>query len=569
MRAPKAWSVRAPLGLLAFFLIAALLLLPTYALLVGAALLMPPILAAVTVSDAIRDRRLEFGTFTKVFLALVVAPAALLAFAAPFRALLVGTLSFYPAALDKFHDGHELLYGLLNPLFGTLTPYRLDLWWGATATVGIFTLALMDSVRRSMLISQIRNVSTSRARSVAVGFAELSGRAMPLGKAPMTQPLIRSWIQAEGGLHSHRIEIEPFYLEDETGRILIDARGAKVEADEESATTGLHQVKLRQHVGKDGLPEARLMPGDTIFVIGSVQINDDATTKDEHPIVVKPKRSSLLRLEYYDLFFLGNGNEKAQLAAFEKRIRRGWSGVAMLMGITLWLALNAWTNIRQVEELDLNAVSPAFRALSAPTLMERRITVDGMGSATALDWIRSLAGPIRNKDAIMEALHRHNVAQHAVTFLKQPAADIEHADFRVSNHWLMTLKALPEGEWGYEYISRQREARRETQVHRVRFRRAGSRLYASCDAYFSEYVSKTRPVSARQITFAFRNVATGAILSAQIPAAPGWNRLRDFELIQNLEPGEYRVRVAARWDYGERYYEEQVWMAPEIAISLR
>ena len=557
-------------GLIGFVALAGILLLPAYALLLGAAVLMPPILVGVTLSDAWTKKEfLQFRTYTRLFLALMVAPAALLAMAAPLRALLVGLLSFHPPALDQFHEGHAMLYGPLAWFLGDLVAYRVDLYWGLLATLVIFALALTDSVRRSMLVSQIRNLSTSRARSVAVGLAELSGRAVPVGKATAKAPIIRSWLKRTEDGYAHETEVNPFYLDDGTGRILVDARGAKVDEEKQAVTTAMHQVKLTQHEGKDGLPEGRLMPGDPVFVLGSVQINDDPDSRDDDPVVIKPKKSSLLRLDYYDLFFLGNGNEREQLAAFAESIRRGWTGVVMLLAITVWLSVNAWTNIRQVNELDLDAAPALFRAVSAPTLMERAVTVSAMGTKPALYWIDQLKQPSGDKDAIMQALHEAHLARYATPVLKQPAADIEHRDFRVSNHWLMTFEALPAGEWGYEYVVRQREASRETQIMRVRLKRAGTRLLASCDAYFSEYVSATRPVTARKLVFAFRDAVTGALQTAEIPAEPGWNRVRNVPLFERFSPAEYRVRISARRDYTGNLYEEDVWMAPEIRIDLR
>ena len=73
------------------------------------------------------------------------------------------------------------------------------------------------------------------------------------------------------------------------------------------------------------------MPGDPVFVLGSVQINDDPASRDDNPVVIKPRKPSLLRLNYYDLFFLGTGSEREQLTAFAESIRRGWTGIAMLL----------------------------------------------------------------------------------------------------------------------------------------------------------------------------------------------------------------------------------------------
>lgn len=561
--------VKYAVGFVVGLLLLGILIIPAYAIVVSLAMLLPPILVVQTFKGAY-----EQGELTRVdkigmrlFLALIALPAIMLTFAAPLRTLLVGATSFYPPALHRFHEAHEFLYQPVNALAGELAPYWIDLYWGGGATLVIFVLALGDMVRRNMLVSQIRNLSTSRVRSAAIGFVELSGTAVPF-RSGAAAPIIRSWVEKTGGLHSTKTEIRPFYLDDGTGRILVDATGASVDADKVAFFVDLHQVRLRQHVVEDGLPEGRLMPGDPVFLVGSVQINDDRTLKAEEPVVIKPKKFSILHPNFYDLFFLSAGGEKQQLEALARSVSRGWMGIMLLMLVTAWLAINAWTNIRQVEDLDLDAVSPLFRVVSAPSLMERRVVVPGMGTHTTARWLQALRQPGGDKNHIMERLKQAHVAHLAVPILLERAGDIDHRDFWLSNHWLMTLKALPPGQWGYEYFSKRQEAASETQVFRVMIRRAGDRLIASCDAYFNEGRTK-RAVVARKLVFVFRNAATGSTRSAEIPAAPGWNKVRGAVLLETFSSGQYRVRISAKREFDGGFYDEQVWMAPEINMDLR
>jgi hypothetical protein len=89
----------------------------------------------------------------------------------------------------------------------------------------------------------IQDTPTSKIRSLAMGLVEIVGRVVPLPhrviKSPLTEKdcvYYRYTVEEyrRSGKHSHWVTIkkgersEFFYLEDETGMVLIDPRGAKI-----------------------------------------------------------------------------------------------------------------------------------------------------------------------------------------------------------------------------------------------------------------------------------------------------------------------------------------------------
>jgi len=547
-----------------------ILLLPTYALLLMLALGLPPLLTVLTFVDA--KKRGELGDVRSIagrlLLALIALPLGLVAVLAPIRSLLVGAFSFHPPALRAFNQPHEAFHALLVPVFGELAPYWLDFYWGILGVLTIFVFALVDSIRRNLLVSQIENLSTSKVRSVAVGLAELAGRAVPFAADAEARPIIRSWLKRGARGYSSQTRIDKFYLDDGTGRILVDATGAKVGSEADTFSVALHQVKLRQQEGDHGLMESRLMPGDRVFVLGTVQINDDAALKSTHPLVIKPRQSSLFRFNYYELFFLGNGNQESLLDAFKRSIGRGWSTVLALMGIAGWLSIYAWTNIIQTEALELEAAPQLFRLVSTPTVMERPLEVPGLGRRPAVDWLNLVEQESADKHLVLERLKEEGLARFAIPALLQSVRDIDHADFGVSNHWLMALDALPEGHWGYQFFSEDRAGQGDTMIFKVMLKRTGAGLFVSYDVYFNETQPINSLVSARKIVLVFKHPKSGSTQSAEIAAAPGWNRGREVEVFEAFASGEYLFQIYAKREFRGGLNDRAPWPVPELRIAL-
>lgn len=84
------------------------------------------------------------------------------------------------------------------------------------------------------------------------------------------------------------------------------------------------------------------MPGDEVILFGNARINRDPLVYDPVPddsLIVKPRKSSLLRLNYFDLFFLSNLGNFDLISRSLKAGRRGWAGIALAIGLTAWMGI--------------------------------------------------------------------------------------------------------------------------------------------------------------------------------------------------------------------------------------
>jgi len=546
------------------------LLLPAYGL--GLMLLgvLPIALAANSFSSE-RCRRGARSVAADLAIALVVVPLALLGVLAPLRSLLVAALSLHPVAIDRFHEAHAPLYGLLRPLFGPASHGWLDFWWGAFGVAALLAMAIVDRQRRSLLAREIAILPTARVRSVAVGLVELSGRAVPLEGRPGDRPILHRWFDRTSRAMGERTRLEPFYLDDGTGRLLVDPTGAHVQTAADGMAVDLRQVRLARRLDSDGLPEAVLMPGDPVLVIGTVQLNRDPATREAHPLVLRPRKPSLARLEYFDLFFVGVGTERELLGPLRRSIHRGWGGTAAAMAITALLPVGAWTNLVQMQALDVAAAPPLLRTLAPPTLMEREIGVPGSGRAPVVAWLRRLQEPRHDKHLIVAALRPLGLAHRAVPVLAEAVRDLEHPDFGAAHRWLPSLGAYPVGLWGCEYADPALESGAQTRVFRVLLERRGDRLLASYIVHLNESEPINQFVAARKVELVFRSAATGEEHVVPLAATPGWNRAKALELPGRYPRGTYAFRITTRREFSDRRfgaYDRERDPAPEARFAL-
>lgn len=92
--------------------------------------------------------------------------------------------------------------------------------------------------------------------------------------------------------------VQPFYLEDDSGRILIDPRGATIQpAWQPNLELGTREIALTRRVEPVTMtcPEIRsLFPGDPVYVIGNVQERPDASADavGSDRLMVKPLEPS-------------------------------------------------------------------------------------------------------------------------------------------------------------------------------------------------------------------------------------------------------------------------------------
>lgn len=555
---------RALAGYASLLLLLALLLLPVYALALLLTVLLPPLLATITVAEARKQPR---NVPRRLFLALIALPVVMLALLAPLRALLVGAFSFHPPALRAFQDAHAPLDAALEALLGERALPWLDVAWGLHGAVAILVVAILDSIRRNMLVRQIDSLPTAKVRSVAVGLAELEGTAVPRGDADPAVPILRSWLEQGADGYSQKTRVEPFHLDDGTGRILVDPRGAAFGSRGNLFSIALHQIMLRSQQGDGSLPEQRLMPGDRVYVLGRVQINDSAERGAE-PLVIRPQRLSLLRLDLYDLFFLGHGGEQGLLQDFKGSIVRGWSTVVLLMAVSGWLCVNAWTQLVQMEQLRLDAAPPLARLLSAPTALERAMEVEGLGRRPAIDWIDELRGGRAASEAVLEALHRERLLRPALPVLRARATDIEHAEFGLINDWLARRNLPMPGHWGAEFAASAAAERGDTVLLRLLLSLEGSQLRVSYRAHFNQTHSINAGVTARKVVLDLTRLHDGPRRVVEFDAAPGWNARDRAVAFPDFAPGRYRLLAYPKRQFQGSLYDQGTRPMPAVFVEL-
>ncbi len=163
--------------------------------------------------------------------------------------------------------------------------------WETTVVIEIFLalLGLLLLYHGFTLLHEkrlIEDVPSSKVRSVAMGLAELKGAARQ--KAPLVAPLTRAacvyyrytieelrsrpksgseWVLVDSGESA-----QPFYLEDDTGKILVDPVGADTmlrQDHEEIKRDGDWTSRKKRY------REWHLVPGERVYVLGSVRKTRD------------------------------------------------------------------------------------------------------------------------------------------------------------------------------------------------------------------------------------------------------------------------------------------------------
>ncbi len=202
--------------------------------------------------------------------------------------------------------------------------------------------ALGEGSREYLLVRKIRNTPTSKVRSAAVGLVELAGKAVPTEemKSPVTKNASAYWHVLAQYYHqsSHRghdtsewvtfyskSSAARFYVEDDTGRMLIDPAGGEIRIKPDFSFEGhlsdktffglIPQRQLdaqvlgylkenpdaeqafKAHGGQNiRLYEYFLAPKDDIYVLGSAKPLEGASSEVAHEnlMVVRDKSEKIL-----------------------------------------------------------------------------------------------------------------------------------------------------------------------------------------------------------------------------------------------------------------------------------
>ena len=174
--------------------------------------------------------------------------------------------------------------------------------------------------RRYLLLQKINNTPTSKVESAAIGLVELFGKAHYEGKmqSPIAKTKCAYWrLKAQYykyGKHGGWKDIftkdsgEPFYLKDETGKILIDPKGAEIDIPEDHLYEGSITKKGILNMLHNKMPEAVLEflkePG-----------NEDMKNK-----IMWHKNEKVRIYEYFiaendPLYVLGNAEPRKSIAS--------------------------------------------------------------------------------------------------------------------------------------------------------------------------------------------------------------------------------------------------------------
>lgn len=487
----------------------------------------------------------------KIYLILILLPVGLMAFAAPLRSILMAGFSFYPPALLKFNEPHQYFYDYFIPIFGDLFPYWLDFYWGIYGVIVIFIIGILDSMRRNLLVRQIEILPTSKIHAAAIGLVELKGKAIPVLNNK-TDPIMRSWVEDTGDGYAFRSIANPFYIDDGTGRVLVDPKDCQIEAEEKAFEVKLHHAVLKNYKSNKNFPECRLMPNDEVYVLGNLQINHDATDKQDQ-VIIKPQKSSLLRINFYDLFFVSNISEEALLEKFKKSVNRGWMGVFIAMVITGWMSIYAWNNISQLKTFELDAAPSFFRMISTPTILERKYEVEGLGVRPTMHWLDMLKQGHESINDIMSALKDQHLTWLAIPILLKHAEDIDHLNFGMANFWIQKLGATPDGHLGVQYWKHKSIDEyvngNQTFIYNVLLKYQEPKLFVTYRAHFGKVNSERLELLKRYVVFTFTNKETGVVKEMQLFSEEGWNKVNNKLLFEHFLPGKYEFS-----NYASRHY---------------
>jgi len=300
------------------------------------------------------------------------------------------------------------------------------------------------------------------------------------------------------------------------------------------------------------------MPGDTVHLVGSVQVNREGAAYEGEKVIVKPRKSSWLSLNFYDLFFISNIGEKAILDGLRKSYGRGWRNVLIGMTFGAWLSVFALTNIIQIEAMSVEAAPETYRLIATPTTLEREISVWKLGTHPTIYFVNMLkkGGDSAAANAIMRRFRELRLESLAIPILLEQAVDIENPGFGPANAWLSRLDRLPEGMWGIEFFEERLIRESEAVVPRLLTRFEDNRLFVTFRAYVGERAPlKNDRIRNRRVVIELENKETGKKFTKFFNVDVGINAIENKEAFEFLYPGTYKLEV----DVQRRYRSGRVF----------
>jgi hypothetical protein len=238
-------------------------------------------------------------------------------FMAPSRAILLGFFR-----ITGWEEAESLFLG--NALDGLL-----DAWLGICGVILGIAIGSKLWNRGLKIRTQLENLPTSTVHGAAVGLAEFKGVARPLKDKRQRQTQAGGIeTSTDAGFHEKPILFEridpgskgettidtkysPFFLEDESGRILVDPQGAEFwDGSGNFLWSPIRSIYLEKRftVDAQNIHTRMLLPDDPVYLIGTVEENPDASkdARDEDRLVVRPSRS-LVQSGFLQRLLFGEG----------------------------------------------------------------------------------------------------------------------------------------------------------------------------------------------------------------------------------------------------------------------
>ena len=216
----------------------------------------------------------------------------------------------------------------------------------------------------------IENIPTSKVRSIAMGLVEVKGKVHPVPKMSLKSPFTskkcvyyRYKVQEyrRQGKHSRWVTVLSgedsvhFSLEDATGRVLVNPKGARVDVPvtysfrsgsrKDPPKEVQHFLKShgRSHEGFFGFnkkmryTEHYIPPKQDLYILGNAGDNPFV----EEATAVKGVEDIMIgKGEKRDLFFISTKDEKDLVKSFGWKVVGGLLGGILLIVLGLWIILS-------------------------------------------------------------------------------------------------------------------------------------------------------------------------------------------------------------------------------------
>jgi len=214
----------------------------------------------------------------------------------------------------------------------------------------------------------IENIPTSKIRSIAMGLVEVYGKVVPFRGEVLKSPFtVRDCVYSRFSIEEYRssgkhsrwvtvrkgVDFIPFYIEDETGSVLVDPKGAGVEIlrDNEFKSGFMKDPPedVKRFLRRSGMDfegffsvnktmryrESFIEPGDMLYVMGTAGDNPFV----EEGTVEGGAQDIMIGRGKERFFYISDRPEKRVLGLLRWKVIGGFFGGGLLILLCLWLVL--------------------------------------------------------------------------------------------------------------------------------------------------------------------------------------------------------------------------------------